>query len=511
MEVDLSTSYVKSDEELLMEKFFSPLGYVDEKFQHDWISTPLKEKFYGSRERFDRKLQQKARLIRQNTKSDVKSFDFSKFFEDKPQTDSDLHYLIFMILGDETNYSLTFNSEASVVCFFNKIFTNVICDAFKKFIAPEDLIIVGDATIRCEGWGHRIRPDILIGYKGTPVVVVEAKTDSSELREKYIKTLKAESSSMTSIESESSHTEAKAQLIRYFQFEDLDPYLICMTFTGTSYAIYEVDKTEQKLSCVQASYLKTFGDFVKFFQASVNIFRRIHALIVGKHFKQITQPPVAKIAKSNTVIVFHRDVNKVRKQTKMDKTRYEELVKFYYMLNSEKCYPEELIKATKLNFIPEYGVVKLSLTPIGGTVGDLNEQEAIRFYENILVALAYLHQHKIAHRDVRIRNTIMRKNNFVLIDLEMMYTLNSTSGSFSVATPPIYEDKEERKKYEHTKKGWTAACDIYCLGEICFKGAKSSKIVKSIRNEMRNFEKLSSEKNNPAEYMIGFIKKIKQR
>ena len=103
--------------------------------------------------------------------------------------------------------------------------------------------------------------------------------------------------------------------------------------------------------------------------------------------------------------------------------------------------------------------------------GALTEQEALRYFEQVAKAIAYMHSHHMLHLDVKPSNIMLRSSgDAVLIDfgLSKQYDDNGkaeTSSKVAGGTPG-YSPMEQLDYHE--SKGFQATLDIYALGATLY-------------------------------------------
>eukprot|EP00127_Corallochytrium_limacisporum_P005559 Clim_evm76s207 gene=Clim_evmTU76s207 len=113
--------------------------------------------------------------------------------------------------------------------------------------------------------------------------------------------------------------------------------------------------------------------------------------------------------------------------------------------------------------------------------GRLSEEEACRFFSQILTAVTYLHSKKIAHRDLKIENFTMTKNGTLkIIDFGLSSSfgddelLTAACGSVAYAAPEVMLPKVfDGAPYNAIKADvWSLGICIYGMlcGDLPFKG-----------------------------------------
>ena len=96
----------------------------------------------------------------------------------------------------------------------------------------------------------------------------------------------------------------------------------------------------------------------------------------------------------------------------------------------------------------------------------LSEQEAFKFFIQIISAVEYLHKLNIVHRDLKPENLLLDKDKKMLklVDFGLGRFYNNDSKIETACGSPCYAPPEmlSRKKYEPTK------ADIWSLGIVLF-------------------------------------------
>ncbi|EGR28760.1 protein kinase domain protein [Ichthyophthirius multifiliis] len=121
------------------------------------------------------------------------------------------------------------------------------------------------------------------------------------------------------------------------------------------------------------------------------------------------------------------------------------------------------------------------------------EGEAKRIYKQIIQALDYLHQNKIAHRDIKLDNILLDKNNNVkLIDFGFSVItkpyekLNQYCGSLNYMSSEILEKKQY---LGFAVDVWASGVLLYVIlcGTFPFKGENENEVLKSIQQGLHDF------------------------
>ena len=103
--------------------------------------------------------------------------------------------------------------------------------------------------------------------------------------------------------------------------------------------------------------------------------------------------------------------------------------------------------------------------------GRLSEQEAVRFIKQIADALAYIHEHKINHLDVKPGNILLdNKNNAVLIDFGLAKHYNEAGHQTSTTPVGISHGYAPLEQYKQGGVGtFSPTTDIYSLAATLYK------------------------------------------
>jgi serine/threonine protein kinase len=117
--------------------------------------------------------------------------------------------------------------------------------------------------------------------------------------------------------------------------------------------------------------------------------------------------------------------------------------------------------------------------------GKLSEEDAAKYIRSLLVALEYLHIHKLAHRDVKLENILITKNadnepRVVLTDLGLACFsdkedagIDHACGSMGYVAPEVF-----RGTYGTKADIYGAGCVLYCMlsGRSAFSGDKIAEL-----------------------------------
>ena len=100
----------------------------------------------------------------------------------------------------------------------------------------------------------------------------------------------------------------------------------------------------------------------------------------------------------------------------------------------------------------------------------LDEEEIIRLFVQILVAIYHVHKQKILHRDLKTQNILLNKTRKVVKigDFGISKVLSSKSKAHSVIGTPCYISPElcEGKPYNQKSDIWALGCVLYELATL---------------------------------------------
>jgi len=159
------------------------------------------------------------------------------------------------------------------------------------------------------------------------------------------------------------------------------------------------------------------------------------------------------------------------------------------------------VKGANFYLITEY-CDKKSLVEINEN--DINEEQKIRYLNQIIEAIDFIHKNKIAHRDIKLDNIMVDKNdNIKLGDFGCASYGNIFSdvqGTYSYMCPQMKE-----------KKNYSQKCDVWSLGitSYCLLSGHSSDRSLNLLNFTKQMEVTKTLKvHNFKKMLVDYIKEL---
>ena len=144
----------------------------------------------------------------------------------------------------------------------------------------------------------------------------------------------------------------------------------------------------------------------------------------------------------------------------LSKLSFKYVVKYYDSFIEDDC----------LNIIMEYceeGDLGSLINNLIQNKSSLSEQQIWHFFIQISLGLAYIHNNKILHRDLKPMNIFLKKNNLIKIgDLGVAKMLQTNTKALTYIGTPYYLSPEvcEGKPYNSKSDVWALGCILY---ELC--------------------------------------------
>src|SRR3989442_8454111 len=103
--------------------------------------------------------------------------------------------------------------------------------------------------------------------------------------------------------------------------------------------------------------------------------------------------------------------------------------------------------------------------------GELPITETVRILRDVAGALAYAHEHGVAHRDIKPDNVLIARHHAVVTDFGVAKALSESTGQSSLTSAgvalgtPAYMAPEQAAADPHTDH----RCDIYAVGALAYE------------------------------------------
>ena len=165
-------------------------------------------------------------------------------------------------------------------------------------------------------------------------------------------------------------------------------------------------------------------------------------------------------------IPFYQNENKANIEDAKNEARILKQLEYKYIV---KCF-DSFEENNSLNIVMEYcerGDLSSFLKEYKQKNKYLSENIIWKFFIQISLGLAYIHHHKILHRDLKTLNIFLTKNLDVKIgDLGVAKILQNTLHAYTFIGTPFYLSPEicEEKPYNEKSDVWALGCILY---ELC--------------------------------------------
>ena len=203
-------------------------------------------------------------------------------------------------------------------------------------------------------------------------------------------------------------------------------------------------------------------------------------------------------------IPFYQNENKANIEDAKNEARILKQLEYKYIV---KCF-DSFEENNSLNIVMEYcerGDLSSFLKEYKQKNKYLSENIIWKFFIQISLGLAYIHHHKILHRDLKTLNIFLTKNLDVKIgDLGVAKILQNTLHAYTFIGTPFYLSPEicEEKPYNEKSDVWALGCILY---ELCtFKHPYNAK------NQPALFLKIISGNYDPIEDNYNYSNDLKK-